>query len=491
MNILSPRNCRAIEPIERAGVLIDGQSYYRSIHRTALQAERYILLAGWQFDTSVRLVRGADDEGDAPAELAPLLDWLCRRKPELNVFVLAWQHNLVYLLEREWLQRFSFGRRTHERVHFRFDDRHPVGASHHQKLAIIDGAVAYVGGMDLCASRWDDREHALGNPERRARRAMKPYHDVMSFVRGEAVRVLERLFVERWRLATGDALCLPPPRTECAVDVVGALDVPAREVGISCTFVDVSVEPERSVEEVRTLYGDAIASAERLIYVENQYFTSIAVRDAFVERLRDERRPRLAIVVVMPKGAASPKERLALGRTQECVLATLEDRAARHGHAFRLLYSATSHDDEEVPTFIHSKLMIVDDRFLTVGSANLTNRSMGLDSELNLSWEADVSHVRTSLLAEHAGISDAARLATAETLIAALDELAASNASRLRRRHADRTAPAPEPLARLAFDAERPLDAAAVQRALASEEGALRAGRFHSALNRLIERLKS
>lgn len=482
------KNCTSIAPIERAGVLVDGRAYYRSFHRTALGAERYILLAGWQFDTRVRLVRGEDDRGDAPAELAAFLDWLCHERPELRIWVLSWEYNLVYALEREWLQRLRFDARTHERLQFRFDGKHPVGASHHQKLAIVDGAIAYVGGMDLCASRWDDRRHVLNHPERAPRRARRPYHEATSFVTGDAVRSLEALFAERWRLATGEAIQLPPSRP-LAVDVSGALEVPAREVGISRTFVDISVEPERRVEEIRAVYQAAIAAADRSIYLENQYFTSIAVRDALLRRFGDTSRPRLSVVLVLPRGADSPKEKLALGAMQERVLSSLEEEATRQGHAMRVLYSAVEDDGgDEVATFIHSKLMIVDDRFLTVGSANLTNRSLGQDSELNLSWEADVASVRASLLAEHAGISDPAVFVDLDTWIERLDALVAAPCSRLRRRVIDRSAPEPDPLLGLAFDAGEPLDSA-IEQALAKEESELEAALFASTLGRLVAKI--
>jgi phosphatidylserine/phosphatidylglycerophosphate/cardiolipin synthase-like enzyme len=480
--------CCSIAPIERAGVLVDGRAYYRSFHRTALGAERYILLAGWQFDSRVRLVRGDDDRGDEPAELAAFLDHLCHERPELRVWVLSWDYNLVYTLEREWLQRLRFDLRTHERLKFRLDGEHPVGASHHQKVAIVDGAIAYVGGMDLCASRWDDRRHVLDHPERARSRARRPYHEVTSFVTGEAVRSLEALFAERWRIATGESIALPPPRS-LPIDVSGAIEIPAREVGISRTFVDVSVEPERRVEEIRALYQAAIASAERSIYLENQYFTSTALRDALLQRLGDTSRPRLSVVLVLPRGADSPKEKLALGAMQERVLASIEEEALRHGHEMRVLYSAVSDDDgEEVATFIHSQLMIVDDRFLTVGSANLTNRSLGLDSELNLSWEADVTQVRASLLAEHAGISDLDVLADPETWSERLSELSADPASRLRRRAIDRSVGDQDPWLGLAFDSAQPLDSA-LEQALAKEESELEAALFGSTLGRWVGKL--
>jgi hypothetical protein len=83
-----------------------------------------------------------------------------------------------------------------------------------------------------------------------------------------------------------------------------------------------------------------------------------------------------------------------------------------------------------VATYVHSKLMIVDDQFLTVGSANLTNRSMGVDTELNLTVQTDdpdsalavsIRSVRANLLAEHTG---GAELLDPVGVVAELDRVA-------------------------------------------------------------------
>jgi phosphatidylserine/phosphatidylglycerophosphate/cardiolipin synthase-like enzyme len=101
-------------------------------------------------------------------------------------------------------------------------------------------------------------------------------------------------------------------------------------------------------------------------------------------------------------------------------------------------------DGTELATYIHSKCLLVDDRFLSVGSANMNNRSMGYDTELNVSWEAkrddrelarSIANVRVDLLAEHSGQSDdQARQALSRTegLVEHLSQLANGKSSRLR-----------------------------------------------------------
>jgi hypothetical protein len=116
-----------------------------------------------------------------------------------------------------------------------------------------------------------------------------------------------------------------------------------------------------------------------------------------------------------------------MGETQRMVLGTLEDTACTTGHVVRFLCSVVKGAPSET-TFIHSKVLIVDDRFLSVGSANFTERSMGFDSELALVWDAvdnpslerDIRRVRASLLAEHAR-RDAAELDLSSGLVPAID----------------------------------------------------------------------
>jgi phosphatidylserine/phosphatidylglycerophosphate/cardiolipin synthase-like enzyme len=135
-----------------------------------------------------------------------------------------------------------------------------------------------------------------------------------------------------------------------------------------------------------------------------------------------------------------------MGETQRTVLAALEETAQATGHAIRFLCSVVDGEPSET-TFIHSKVLVVDDRFLSVGSANFTERSMGFDSELALVWEAvensglerDIRRVRASLLAEHAR-RDASELDLASGLVPIVDRWL-SQGSALRACHFDPTEP--------------------------------------------------
>nr|PZN14974.1 MAG: hypothetical protein DIU78_25950 [Pseudomonadota bacterium] len=214
----------------------------------------------------------------------------------------------------------------------------------------------------------------------------------------------------------------------------------------------------------------AIALAERLIYVETQYFTARSLHDALVERMRDRTRPRPEVVLVLPRGADTPKEGLVIGPAQDELLSSLVAVAHETGTRLRAYYSgAPGPDGELVPTFVHSKLLVVDDRFLSVGSANFTNRSLALDTELNLCWECaepelplgrSIRALRASLLAEHAGVPDTAPFFSAFGLVHHLDQLVSSGASKLHHRAVPEDGSMPERVFHLerVFDPDRPLD---------------------------------
>lgn len=462
--ILIPgKTCWCFARADRAGVLVDGSTYYRAFYRAAEQAQRSLLIAGWQFDSDTLLLRGTDAErATLPLELLAFLDALSRQKPELSVYILAWDFNPVFAWEREWMQSLRFQLGTPANVHFLFDSAHPVGASHHQKFVVIDEAVAFVGGMDLASGRWDDRQHSSENPLRfEAGVPQKPYHDSMAYVTGPATRKLAEQFAARWLAAQGEPLELAPIRSPAVMTFEGELPIAGHDVAISRTWH----APDACITEVQALFTRAIETAEHTIYLETQYLTSRVVLEALLRRIRDQRRAPLNMVVVMPDDADTPKERIALGQLQLEVIESL-CQAAEGCSFLRLFVSKpTGAQEHEPATYIHSKILIVDDRFLCVGSANTTNRSLSLDSELCLSWETEdagsplgksIARIRAELLAEHSGVVPDVEFFACEGLIERLDRLLASGRSRLRLRpHGERLE---QPIRwGLLFDPERPL----------------------------------
>ena len=469
-----------------AGLLIDARDYYRAFYEAASRAKRSILILGWQFDSDVRLLRGDDlPPGADPKayELLPLLDRLCRERPELEVKMLAWDHSLFFALEREILQKVVFDIATNERFQFKTDGTVPFGGSHHQKIAIVDGQVGFMGSADICQDRWDTSAHVARDPLRvsRGEQGYKPYHEVQTVFTGEPVRSLMALFCERWCYATGEKL--DPERLvergrepdELFSVLPITLPLPVADVALSRT---VPGAPDREhVHEVRDLYVRAIHNAKRLVYIETQYLTSCCVRDALVSRLSDANKPKLDVVLVLPHKPEKFKEEFTIGAPQAGVLAEIVQAAQQGGHALGIYNVATPDvvsGDEAPPIFvyIHAKLMIIDDELFTMGSANLANRSMTVDSEINATWVAGegdrelkqaIRRIRVRLLLEHLGEAADVRVVTRpEGLVGRLDRVIEQGRGRLR--HHDLRQEAVNPFARavqeLACDYVDPTDGA-------------------------------
>ena len=214
-------------------------------------------------------------------------------------------------------------------------------------------------------------------------------------------------------------------------------------MALSRTQVKPLESGNESVREIRRLFRDAVDAAESLIYLENQYFSAQAIYDALARRMSDRSRPRLEIVLLLAKEANAFVEQASIGVAQTKIIRELKHLAAKTGHKLGIYYPASrAEDGEDVPTYIHSKLLLVDDCFLSVGSANMNNRSMGLDTELNVSWQArhgdddalrSIRDARVNLLTEHTGLDGAAdALAPIDGLVGRLDEIAQDPSSRLR-----------------------------------------------------------
>lgn len=475
-------NCFTIQPVSEAGLLVDGENYYTAFCKAARTARKTLCITGWQFDTQA-IVNRCDET--APATFLAFLNHLCEQNPELHVYITAWNYSMVYALEREWFQNVRFAVNAHERVHFRFLEHPTPGGSHHQKIVIVDDRFAFTGGLDVCDERWDTRAHQSSNPERRNAHgtAYGPFHDVQVVVTGEAVQSLLEQFWRSWDLASGEDE-RPPEATvttdnqvsgrsgETSVSALGdgVLPIRASHVAVSRTRPKGAGDDEDHFE-VEALFRDAICAAEDTIYVENQYFTSQSFVQALIARMIEADRSKLKLVFVLPEGGHSKKEAFVIGTRQHVMLWLVLEFARAYGHEARILKScARTLNGERIATFIHSKVLIVDDRFLCVGSANLMNRSMRVDHELNLSFDAglcdgeqaealrqDIRAIRCSLLAEHAGLEEPNRFECLDSLVDTVDELCADLFSKLQLQSVDPPT-ADDPVRAAVFDPNGPID---------------------------------
>jgi phosphatidylserine/phosphatidylglycerophosphate/cardiolipin synthase-like enzyme/uncharacterized membrane protein YdjX (TVP38/TMEM64 family) len=404
----APQNTWRIDRAARAAVLIDAGQYFAAVRQALLKAHSTVFIVGWDVDSRTRLVgeSGKADDG-FPEELAPFLSALISRRPKLVVYLLVWDYSLLYALERELFPVVSLQWRTPRRLRFCLDDDLPLGASHHQKIVVVDDSIAFSGGLDLTIRRWDNREHKAINPQRvdPADVPYAPFHDVQAVVDGEAAIALGKLARERW--ARGACERPPPirPRGDRWPEGIVS-DLTDINVGIARTCP--ATQDVGDVREVEALFLDSIDHAGRMIYIESQYFTSARFIDRLVARMKEK--TELEIVVVLPKYAHSWLEQQ-----------TMHTGLLRSVHALtgaglssrvRLLYPEVKQDGRVIDTLVHSKVMVVDDALVRIGSANLNNRSLVLDTECDLAFEAQTSdhrkailRIRNRLIGHHCGVS--------------------------------------------------------------------------------------
>jgi phospholipase D1/2 len=313
---------------------------------------------------------------------------------------------VLYALEREPFPSLKLGWNTPARVRFRLDNVLPVGASHHQKIIVVDDAVAFSGGLDLTIRRWDTSWHRLDEPRRvdPAGQPYRPFHDVQMMVDGKAARALGDLARERWARATGERLSAT--RGSLRWPLRGAPDFSEVDVALARTLPPYQGEAE--VREVKALFHDMIARAERTVYIENQFITCAALAETLGRRLRE--RPELEAVMVAPQAHHSWLESRVMRNGRIRFVGVLRDLGV--ADRVRLLYPEVGDETRVTDTMVHAKVMIVDDTLLRVGSANLNNRSMGTDSECDLAIEAAsddqrraIGTIRARLLADHCGVS--------------------------------------------------------------------------------------
>jgi phospholipase D1/2 len=419
------RNAWRLANAERLAFLVDGEEYFAALAETLSRARRSVLIAAWEIDDRASLEPRKGESG----RLGELLRERLRQRRDLHVHVLAWDFAMIYAVERGLQPLFRLRFSTGWRLHLKLDHHHPVGASHHQKLVVVDDRVAFLGGLDIAEHRWDRRAHQADDPGRvdDSGEPYPPFHDVQVAVQGPAAAAAGELFRERWRVATGKRL-KPPDRTEES-PWPETLVPDAQQVTVALCRTRPAYREQAEVREVERLHLDAIAAARRSIYIENQYLTSIAVVRALCERLREPDGPE--VMIVLPRRCPGWLEERTVGLLRRRRLQELNQVAG--ADRLRVLYPHVA--GVEGGVYVHAKVMVVDETLARVGSANLSNRSMGFDTELDLALAAEgngavsgtIAGFRNRLLAEHLG-RDAEAVARAieesgGSLVAAVDGL--------------------------------------------------------------------
>lgn len=212
--LVEGETCWKIAKTKRLSFLIDASAYFDTLASALEHAEQSVLIVGWDIDSRLEL-RRENLSPTFPNKLGDFIQALITQRKDLDIHILSWDYASLLAFERELFPIFMRKWKPQPRLHFRFDNTHPVGSSHHQKIVVIDDKVAFLGGLDLCTRRWDTPQHLLDDVRRRDPKGKPypPFHDIQVMVDGEAAVKLGDLVRERWRRATDETIT-PPPQTD-------------------------------------------------------------------------------------------------------------------------------------------------------------------------------------------------------------------------------------------------------------------------------------
>jgi phosphatidylserine/phosphatidylglycerophosphate/cardiolipin synthase-like enzyme len=356
-----PGGWAAGEPPPRTGndleILVDGTEALSRIVEELRRAESHVHLTGWFFSPGFVLTR--------EPEHVVLRNFLAELAERVDVRVLAWAGAPLPLFRpsRADVRRMRAALCGGSRVRCALDARERPLHCHHEKTIVVDDRVAFVGGIDLTdesGDRLDSSEHPA--------RAQLGWHDATALVRGPAAADVAANFTMRWREVTGETLPEPAaaePRGDVEVQVVRTIP--------NSVYGAVPRGDYRILES----YVRALRSARRLIYLENQFLWSPEIVSILSEKLRRPPADEFRLLVVLP---ADPKSGADQSRGQVASLIEADDGNDRFLAC--TLYARSPAGADQV--YVHAKIGLVDDEWLTIGSANLNEHSLFNDTELNL-----------------------------------------------------------------------------------------------------------
>jgi phosphatidylserine/phosphatidylglycerophosphate/cardiolipin synthase-like enzyme len=364
-----PRPGNAIE------ILIDGHQALPVIAEALRSAKSHVHLTGWHFSPDFALERDGE-----PLVLRNLLGELADR---VDVRVLVWAGAPLPLFRpsRGDVRKMRDRLVGQTRIQCALDAKERPMHCHHEKTIVVDDCVAFVGGIDLTyesGDRYDWNHHPP--------RADVGWHDACARIEGPAVADVAEHFRMRWREVTGERLeAAAEPKTAGAVDLQIVRTIPER-------IYDAKPKGEFGILES---YVRALKAAQRFVYIENQFLWSPEIEAVLQDKIANPPRPDFRVVLVLPAkpntGSDDTRGMLAClidADDDGCVLAcTLYARSGKLAD----------------PVYIHAKIAIIDDEWLTLGSANLNEHSLFNDTEMNIvTHDPDLAReTRLRLWSEH------------------------------------------------------------------------------------------
>jgi phosphatidylserine/phosphatidylglycerophosphate/cardiolipin synthase-like enzyme len=361
-------------------VLIDGAEALPRMVAELERAESHVHIAGWYFSPEFALTRERE-----PAILRNLLAELAERV-EVRVLVWAGAPLPLFRPSRGTVRRMRERLCAGTKIQCAVDAKERPMHCHHEKTIVVDGRVAFVGGIDLTSEggdRFDSCDHHA--------RGLAGWHDASVRVAGPAVVDIADHFGMRWREVTGEESA-----SAGTVEPAGSVElqivrtVPERVYGAT----------PRGDFRILESYVRALRSARRLIYLENQFLWSAEIVSILADKLLRPPTDDFRLLIVLPAKPSSG------GDDTRGMLGELVEADAEAGRLLACTLFARAGRLAD-PVYVHAKLGIVDDAWLTVGSANLNEHSLFNDTEMNVvTHDTEIARqTRLRLWAEHLELS--------------------------------------------------------------------------------------
>jgi phosphatidylserine/phosphatidylglycerophosphate/cardiolipin synthase-like enzyme len=365
-----PRDGNAIE------ILIDGAEALPAIAEELGRARSHVHLTGWHFSPDFALKRDG--------ELVVLRMLLADLAERIDVRVLVWAGAPLPLFRPSRRDVRAMRERLvkETKIQCALDSKERPMHCHHEKTIVIDDRVAFVGGIDL-TSESGDRYDSNAHPSR----ASVGWHDACARLEGPVVEDVAEHFRMRWHEVTNEDLTpvqAQEPAGGAKVQVVRT--VPEK----------VYASVPRGDFTILESYLRAFKSAERLIYIENQFLWSPEIEAVLHDKIANPPHPDFRTLLLLPS-----KPNTGVDDTRG-VLGHLIEADEDRGHLLACtLYSRSGNLRE--PVYVHAKVAVVDDAWLTLGSANLNEHSLFNDTEMNVVMHDPELALRTRLrlFAEH------------------------------------------------------------------------------------------
>jgi len=363
-------------------VLIDGAEVLPAIAKAIAGARRSVRMAGWHAAPHFAL-----EQGHPPTILRELLARTAARGVEVRVLLWAGAPFRVFSPARADVRADVRELARDSAARVAIDDRERLLHCHHEKVVVVDDELAFVGGVDLTdlgGDRWDTPQHPA--------RGRLGWHDAGTRLRGPIVADVAEHFDLRWTEVTDEKPKAVPRPAQAGKTTIQLLRTIPEHV---------YARMRDGAFGILEGYMRSLSSAHELVYLESQFFWLPEIVSLLSEMLREPPSDRFRVVLLLPSKANNGEE------DTRGMLAHLADADRDRGRFLATTIDAMTGSTVD-PLYVHAKIGIVDDRWLTIGSANLNAHSFFNDSEVNVQIcdQTLARSTRLRLWSEHLGLSE-------------------------------------------------------------------------------------